>query len=164
MTLFSGTAFWATSLGVLRSCSMCSHFHGPLGTHSSLSITFLYWGPQKGHSAPDVVWWGPGKGEWWPPYYLPSLITARTQYSHFFLLPCQSVPSPHLGGGLVCPICSTLYLFLLNFMVFLSAHSLSLLKPLWIAALPSSTLTECPSLVSSTNLMVVHPGSSIEFH
>lgn len=58
MTLFSGIAFWATSLGVLGSCSVGNHFRGPLGTHSSLSITFLYRSPQKGHNAPDVVRWG----------------------------------------------------------------------------------------------------------
>lgn len=57
----------------------------------------------------------------------------------------SSFPCTGLG---ICP--------LLNFIRLLSAPSSSLSRPLWMAALPSSTLTGHPILVSPATLMRVH--------
>lgn len=71
------------------------------------------------------------------------------------LLPSLSVPSLYHSQGLFLPRGRTWHLCLLNFMRFLSAHSSSLSRSLWMAALPASVST-APSLGSSADFLRVY--------
>lgn len=70
------------------------------------------------------------------------------------LLPCQSVPIQYICIGLFHTGCRTSHLSLLNFRRLLSDLSSSLLRSLWVTALPSSILTA--NLVPSTDLLRVY--------
>lgn len=63
--------------------------------------------------------------------------------SHFFLLFCPSVPNPWLAD----PMCSILYLFLLNFTTFLFCHFFILLRSLWMATHWQHALVWCCPLI-----------------
>lgn len=74
-------------------------------------------------------------------------------------VPCLQIAGPSLysGTGLFYAGCRTLSLLLMKSIKFLSTHFCSLLKSFWLASPLSSGITTSCNLVSSPNLLRVHP-------
>lgn len=64
------------------------------------------------------------------------------------LLSIHYLPSLYLCFRLLCPMCRTLYMALLNCMQFACSHLSSLSRSRWAASLPTSVTTRPHSLVS----------------
>ena len=156
------------------------HFCGFLCTHSNRSMSFLCWGLQ--HWTQDFRWgltraeqkdripclallamrllmkpktwstiWATSTHCWLMLSFLP-INTPKS--SSLRLLSVSSSHTLYLCLGLPWPMCRTLYLALLKFMMFAQAHISRLSRSLWMASLPSSMLTTWHSLVSSENFLV----------
>jgi len=90
-----------------------------------------------------------------------SFSSTRTPRSFSSGLPSRTAPSRlYICLGFLWPKCKTLHFAVLNLIRFTQAHLSNLLRPLWMASLPSTVPTTPLSLVSSANLLRVH----FQFH